>query len=73
MHQRVKEVAETFGDKVSIVEIEANKSTLKRYGTANGILVNGKRKLIGPASDEEIHKAIQEEITTQNHCKPSKT
>lgn len=64
MHQKVREVATTFGDKVSIVEIDANKNALEKYGTANGILINGKRKLIGPAPDEEIYRAIQEEITT---------
>lgn len=64
MHQKVRELAKTFGDKVTIVEIDSNKNALEKYGTANGILINGKRKLIGPASDEEICKAIQEEITT---------
>jgi thiol-disulfide isomerase/thioredoxin len=62
MFQKLREVAKTFGDDVSVVEIEANMNVLKKYGTANGILINGKRKLIGPAPDNEIYKAIQEEI-----------
>jgi hypothetical protein len=55
--------SKTFGDRVSIVEIEANRNTLEKYGTANEILINGKRKLIGPALDNEIYRSIQEEIT----------
>jgi len=63
VYHKVKEVAKSFGDKVTVVELEANKNTLERCGTANGILVNGKRKFVGPASDEEIYEAIREELT----------
>jgi hypothetical protein len=34
---------------------------VRRYGTAEP-LINGKVKLIGPASEEDVKKAIQEEI-----------
>jgi len=63
MHYKVMEVAKTFGDKVKIVEIEATEETLEKYGAVDGILINGKRKIMGPVSEEEIRKAIQEEIT----------
>jgi GNAT superfamily N-acetyltransferase len=61
MDHKIKEVAKTFGDKVKIVEMEATKETLEKYGT-HDVLINGKVKLMGPASEEEIRKAIQEEI-----------
>jgi len=61
MYHKIKEVAKTFGDKVKIVEMEATKETLEKYGT-HDVLINGKVKLMGPASEEEIRKAIQEEI-----------
>lgn len=60
-YYKIKEVAKTFGDKMKIVEIEATKETLEKYGT-HDVLINGKVKLMGPASGEEIRKAIQEEI-----------
>jgi len=63
MYQKVKEVAGVFGDRVSVVELEANRKILEKHGTVNGILINGKRKFIGPASDEEIYEAIREELT----------
>lgn len=62
MYHKIKKVAKTFGDKVKIVEIEATKETLEKYGT-HDVLINGKIKLMGPASEEKIRKAIQEEIS----------
>jgi len=61
MHHLVKMVAQSFGDKVKIVEIMATLETVKKYGTTDS-LINGKIKLMGPASEENVRKAIQEEI-----------
>jgi hypothetical protein len=61
MHNLVKKVAQGFGDKVKIVEIETTPETVRRYGTADP-LINGKIKMWGPASAEEVEKAIQEEL-----------
>jgi len=61
MHHLIKNVAQTFGDKVKIVEIEATIQTAKKYGTTDP-LINGKLKLLGPASEQDVRKAIQEEI-----------
>ncbi len=61
MYHLVKKVAQSFGDKVKIVEIEGALETVRRYGTLEP-LINGKIKLIGPASEEDVRKAIQEEI-----------
>lgn len=61
MHHLIGKVAQSFGDKVEIVEIEATRESVHRYGTTEP-LINGKPKLLGPASEEEVKKAIQEEI-----------
>lgn len=61
MHHLIKKVARSFGDKVKIVEIEPTLETVRKYGTTDP-LINGKLKLLGPASEQDVKKAIQEEI-----------
>jgi len=61
MYRLIKTVAQSFGDKVKLVEIEATPQTVRKYGT-EGPLINGKIKLFGPASEEQVRKSIQEEI-----------
>ncbi len=61
MYDLIKRVAEGFGDKVKIVEIETTLETVRKYGTTDP-LINGKVKIFGPASEETVRKAIQEEI-----------
>jgi ribosomal protein S18 acetylase RimI-like enzyme len=61
MHDLVKSVAESFGDKVRVVEIQPTLKIARKYGTTNP-LINGKVKLLGPASEQDVRKAIQEEI-----------
>jgi hypothetical protein len=73
MHNLIKHVAKTFGDKVKIVEIPTTLKTVRKYGTTDP-LINGKIKLFGPASTEDIRKAIQEEINEFSYSvKPSST
>jgi len=62
MYHLIKNVALSFGDKVEIVEIEPTIETVKKYGTTDP-LINGKLKLMGPAKEEDVRKAIQEEIS----------
>lgn len=61
MYQLFKKVARGFGDKVKMVEIEATPETMQKYGTSE-LLINGKIKIFGPASERDVQKAIQEEI-----------
>jgi len=61
MHHMLKRVAEGFGDKVKIVELEATPETARRCGTVDP-LVNGKMKFFGPVSEKTAENAIQEEI-----------
>jgi hypothetical protein len=61
MHHMLKRVAESFGDKVKIVELEATPKTARKYGTVES-LVNGKMKFFGPVSEKTAKTAMQEEI-----------
>lgn len=62
MYLLIKKIAQSFGDKVKIVEIDATPDTVRRYGTSDP-LINGKIKMFGPASEEDVKRAIQEEIS----------
>lgn len=62
MHNRIKKVAESFGDKVRLTEVDGTLENMKRYGTLEP-LINGKVKLYGLASEEDIMKAIEAEIS----------
>jgi len=66
MYHLVKKVAESFGDQVKVVERKGTLDTVRKYGTTDP-LINGKLKLFGPASEEAIRKAIQEEIDQFQH------
>ncbi len=61
MHHLVKRVARDFGAKVKIVEIDATPESVRKYG-ATDPMINGKVKILGPASEEDVKKAIQEEV-----------
>ena len=61
MHHLIKKVAQNFSDKVKIVELESTLENVHKYGTTEP-LINGKIKLPGPASEEDVKKAIQAEI-----------
>jgi hypothetical protein len=61
MNHMIRKVAESFGDKIKIVERDATLETVHRYGTTDP-LVNGKMKFFGPVSEKTVKKAIQEEI-----------
>ena len=61
MYKLFKKVAQGFGDRVKIVEIQVTPETMRKYGTTDP-LVNGKIKIFGPASEKDVQKAIQEEI-----------
>jgi hypothetical protein len=61
MYSLVKTVARSFGEKVRVVEIEPTVKTVRQYGTTDP-LINGKVKVLGPASEQDVRKAIQEEV-----------
>jgi GNAT superfamily N-acetyltransferase len=61
MQDLYKKVASSFADKVKIVEIEPTVENVRKYGTTE-ILVNGKIKTYGPATEQDVRKFIQEEV-----------
>jgi hypothetical protein len=61
IYTRIKKVAQSFGDKITLVELDGTFGSVKEYETLEP-LINGKIKLYGPASEEDIMKAIEEEI-----------
>jgi hypothetical protein len=66
MYHLIKKTAQGFGDKVKLVEIPLTVETIRRIG-ASDPLINGKVKILGPASAEDVKKAIEEEITQFKH------
>lgn len=62
MYYLIKKVAKKFSNKVKVVEIVPTLEVVRKYG-ATDPLINGKVKLLGPASEQDVEKAIQEEIT----------
>jgi GNAT superfamily N-acetyltransferase len=56
------EVAHEFGDQVVLRQELLTPETLRRYGVANGVFINGRQKLVGAATEEAIRQAIAEEI-----------
>jgi ribosomal protein S18 acetylase RimI-like enzyme len=65
MYHMVKKVAESFGDKVRIVELDATLKTIRKFGTTEP-LINGKMKFWGPVPEKTVKNAIQEEINQFN-------
>ncbi|MBS7614915.1 hypothetical protein KEJ18_04205 [Candidatus Bathyarchaeota archaeon] len=61
MYHMIKEVAERFGDKVKIVELDATLETVRKFGTTDP-LISGKMKFWGPVSEKTVESAIQEEV-----------
>jgi N-acetylglutamate synthase-like GNAT family acetyltransferase len=66
MYYLIKKVAQGFGDKVKIMETTPTLENIRKYGTSDP-LINGKLKLMGPASEQTVRKAIQEEIDQFKH------
>jgi predicted GNAT family acetyltransferase len=56
------QVAREFGKRVVVQEIPASTESLRRYGTASGIFINGRRTLQGAAPEEAIRRAIYEAL-----------
>lgn len=55
-------VAEEFGDQVRLQERWLTRKTLRAFGAANGIFVNGRQALVGAVSEEAIRQVIVEEL-----------
>ena len=58
----VLDVAREFGARVNLREEALSPETLRRYGVAYGIFINGRPKLSGATTEEAIRQAIAEEL-----------
>jgi GNAT superfamily N-acetyltransferase len=56
------EVVREFGDQVRFKSERLSPETLRQYGVANGIFINGRQKLTGAATEQAIRQAIAEEL-----------
>ncbi len=65
MYKRTRKVAQSLGDKVRIVELNGSLENMRKYGTLE-LLINGKIKIFGPASEDDVRKTIAEEIVELN-------
>lgn len=61
-HLLVQQVAQEFGSQVVLEEVWLTPETLKEYGAARGIFINGRRKLFGGEPEGAIRQAIAEEL-----------
>jgi hypothetical protein len=58
----VREVAREFGDRVTLREAQLTPEILRDYGVAKGIFINGRQKLAGGETEEQVRQAIMEEF-----------
>lgn len=58
----VRKVAKELDNKVQVHEVPAGREALSRYGTADGIFINGKAKFFGPVKEEQVRALICEEL-----------
>lgn len=58
----LQEVAQEFGDRISLQQVQLTPESLQKYGAARGIFINGERKLLGGDPEEAIRHAILEEF-----------
>jgi hypothetical protein len=56
------EVAREFGRRVMVKEIPASREALVRYGTVEGVWINGRRLSGGGLPEEAIRLAIGEAL-----------
>ncbi|MBI5033558.1 MAG: GNAT family N-acetyltransferase [Chloroflexi bacterium] len=56
------DIAREFGDQVVMRQERLTPETLRHFGTASGIFINGKQKLFGATTDQAIRQAIAEEL-----------
>ena len=58
----LQEVSREFGDQVALRQVPLTSETLREYGVAGGIFINGRPKLAGAETEESVRQAIQEAL-----------
>lgn len=55
-------IAQEFGKKISLREVQLTPETLREFGVARGIYINGEEKIFGGETDEQIRQVILEAL-----------
>lgn len=56
------DIAHEFGNQIVLRQERLTPETLQYFGTANGIFINGRQKLVGATTEQAIRQAIVEEL-----------
>ena len=58
----ILQVAKEFGERVTLKQVWLTPDILKEYGSSRGIFINGRQKLTGGESEQEVRQSILEEV-----------
>ncbi len=58
----IRDIAREFEEQVALKEVWLTPETLREYGQAKGVFINGRLSLTGAETEESIRQAIQEAI-----------
>ena len=58
----IRDIAREFGEQVALKEVWLTPETLREYGQAKGVFINGRLSLTGAETEVSIRQAIQEAI-----------
>ncbi len=59
---KLRSIVPEFGDQVILRDIWLTPDTLREFGAAKGVFINGRQKLVGGETESAIRQAIQEEF-----------
>ena len=59
---KLRSILPEFGDRVIVRDEWLTPETLREYGAAKGVFINGQQKLVGGETEGAIRQAIQEEL-----------
>lgn len=59
---KTRVIAQEFGDKINLQEVQLTPETVREFGVARGIYINGEEKIFGGETDEQIRQIILEAL-----------
>ena len=59
---KLRSILPEFADRVIVRDVWLTPETLREYGAAKGVFINGRQKLVGGETEAAIRQAIQEEL-----------
>ena len=61
-YMTLRQVVREFGHQVLLREVSLSPDSIREYGAARGIFINGRQKLLGGETEQAIRQAILEEL-----------